>query len=629
MQNKPLILSLRYWPIFWTQFWGAMNDNILKNAIVILIAFKSYSILGLNESLMVALCGAIFIFPFFIFSALAGQYSDKISKSKLVIFTKILELLVVILGAFGFFYESIHLLFSSLFLTGLQSTIFGPAKYSILPELIEAKDLVKGNALVEMGTFLSILIGTIIGGVLAGKENGAFLISGTIIAVSILGLLCSLMLPKLKPVSPELKIDFNLFRSTSDILKICKKTKSVYISVLGISWFWYFGATLLSIFPVYVKDTLHANENVVTLFLAIFSIGVAIGSVICEKCSHERVELGLVPFGSIGLSLFVFILFLIGTPYEATGELLGVSEFLAQPNTYQILFALSGLSIMSGFFIVPLYTFIQVRSDRETRSRVIAANNILNALFMVVAALVLMGLFAFGFTTIDIFLVLFVLNTLVSIYIYTVIPEFLMRFVCVIMGTIVYRLKVIGQENIPAEGPAVLICNHVSFIDWMIISACVKRPIRFVMHYSFMKNPVLAFFFKGAKVIPIAGQKEDPVLMEKAFDIVANELSEGHLICIFPEGQITRDGKLSNFRPGIERIIKRSPVPVVPMILNGLWGSFFSRKYGSAVSKYSVIPKRIWSRVELLIQSPWSPETVSATELEGHFKSIMGEDQAQ
>lgn len=625
MQKKPLMLSSKYWPIFWTQFWGAMNDNVFKNAMVILIAYKSYSILGLGVDQMVALCGGIFILPFFIFSALSGEYSDKLSKSSLVVFTKYIEIVVVILGSIGFMYGSIWLLFISLFLLGLQSTIFGPAKYSILPELIEDTDLVKANALVEMGTFLAILIGTILGGILIGRENGSTLVSGTILVVSVLGLLCSLKVPKVQAVDPNLKINFNLYTSTIDVLKIGKKTKSIFISILGISWFWFFGATLLSIFPIYVKDILHADESVVTLFLAIFSIGVAIGSVVCEKLSHERVELGLVPFGSIGLSLFVLHLYFVGQPYTVQGELLNLSQFLSQPGVFKILFDLTGLSIMSGFFIVPLYTFIQVRSERETRSRVIAANNILNAFFMVGAAILLMVLFSLGLTSVHIFLVLFVLNTLVSIYIYTVIPEFLMRFVCVIITKMIYRVKVEGHENIPHDGPAVIICNHVTFIDWLVISASIRRPLRFVMHYEFFQMPIMNFFFKSAKVIPIAGAKEDPEMMARAFESIAATLADNEIVCIFPEGAITRNGELSPFRPGIEKVIARSPVPVIPMALKGMWGSFFSRKYGGAASKYSVIPKNAWSKIELKIQPAWKPEDTTALKLEETVKALLAD----
>jgi len=248
MSQKPLIFSAKFWPIFWTQFWGAMNDNIFKNALVILITFKAYSILGLGVDQMVAMCGGIFILPFFIFSALAGQFSDKLSKTTLVVFTKWLEVVIMVIGTVGFMVGSVSLLFICLFLLGLQATIFGPAKYSILPELIETDDLVKGNALVEMGTFLAILIGTILGGVLIANPNGTTLVSVAVVCSAVIGLLCSWQLPKLAPVMPDLKIDYNLFTSTFDVVKISQKTSSVFISILGISWFWFFGATLLSIF---------------------------------------------------------------------------------------------------------------------------------------------------------------------------------------------------------------------------------------------------------------------------------------------------------------------------------------------------------------------------------------------
>lgn len=625
MNKNNLFTSIRFWPIFWTQFWGAMNDNVFKNAMVLLITFKAYTVMGLGVDQMVALCGGIFILPFFFASSISGQCADKFSKSKLVIITKILEVVIMILGTYGLLTENIIVLFVSLFLLGLQATIFGPAKYSILPELIEEKDLVKGNALVESGTFLAILVGTIVGGILVGMNNGTMLISLTALCISVIGLVVSLKIPSLSPVDKNLKLDYNLIRSTFDVIKISKKTHSVFISILGISWFWFFGATLLSIFPVWGKDILHGNENVVTLFLAIFSIGVAIGAIICEKCSHEKVELGLVPFGSIGLSVFVLHLYYMGKPYEATGALLGISEFLARPGVYWILFDLLGLSIMSGFFIVPLYTFIQVRSDRETRSRVIAANNILNALFMVAAAILLTLLFAFKLSSVDIFFVLFILNSLVSLYIYTVLPEFLWRFVCVILSKLIYRMNILGQHHIPKEGPAVLVCNHVSFIDWMIIGASINRPVRFVMHYSFMKIPIFSFFFRGAKVIPIAGFKEDVDLMEKAFDKISQTLREGELVCIFPEGIITHDGKIATFRAGIEKIIQRDPVPVIPMALKGLWGSFFSRKYGGAGTKLSVIPARIWSHVDLNIEAAWAPQEATAIKLEAKVKAMMGE----
>lgn len=615
MQNDILLTRKSFYPLFWTQFFGAMNDNIFKNAMVILIAFKSYTILNLTPDQMVALSGGIFILPFFLFSSISGQLADKYSKTTLVVMTKIMEVAVMVLGAFGLVQENLILLFVSLFLMGLQSTIFGPVKYSILPELIEEDLLVKGNALVEMGTFLSILIGTLLGGILIGYPGGTVYVSVVISIFSITGLIVSLKVPKLSAVTPEMKLDANLFKSTWEVISLSRKTHSVFISILGISWFWFFGATLLSIFPIYVKEVLGGDENVVTLLLAIFSIGVAIGSIICERFSHKRVELGLVPFGSIGLCVFAIFLYFLGAPDLKTESAVNISLFLQRSHSYWVLLNIAGISVMSGFFIVPLYTFIQVRSDRESRSRVIAANNILNALFMVLASVMLMIVFSLGATVVDVFLILFGLNLLVSIYIYTVIPEFLLRFCCVILSRILYRMKVSGSENIPDEGPAVIVCNHLSFVDWLVISGSVRRPVRFVMHYSFANIPFLSFLLKGAKVIPIAGAKENPEILSRAFEQIHATLMEGEVICIFPEGKITHTGDLNPFRQGVEKIIEKFPTQVVPMALHGLWGSLFSRMPGKK-SKFR-------STVTLDIGKPLNAQDVNAEALEKIVKTML------
>ena len=622
MKNKNLLLSKKFWPIFWTQFSGAMNDNVFKNALVILIAYQSSTILGFHSEQMVALCGGLFILPFFLFSALAGELTDKYPMHLLVRMTKLLELFIMVVGASGFIFHNIVLLLMSLFLLGLQATLFGPVKYSILPELLSDNELVKGNAYVEMGTFLAILIGTILGGVFISSPNGQWLTAIVVVIFAFIGFLVSLQVKSIEPIDSNRKINFNIFSSTNEIIAIAKKTQSVFMSILGISWFWFFGAALLSMFPVYVKTALNGDANVVTLLLAVFSIGVAIGSIICEKLSHERLELGLVPFGSIGLSLFVLDLYLAG-PLPSSQSVRTIAEVLTAPGMLRILVDLGLLSIMSGFFIVPLYTFIQTRSDRTDRARVIAANNILNALFMVLSAGMLVLLYSFGLKVTDIFLVLFILNSLVAIYIYTVIPEFLLRFVCVIMTRLIYRLKIVGHPHIPQEGPAILVCNHVSFVDWLIIASSVKRPVRFVMHYSFTKIPFTGFLLKGAKVIPIAGAKEDPKIMEEAFVKIKATLDEGELVCIFPEGQITKDGKLNSFRPGIERILESNKVKVIPMTINGMWGSFFSRKYGKAATHFMAIPRTIWSLVTVEIDPAIVPQEVTAKSLEDYTQKML------
>ena len=398
-----LLMQRRFGPLFWTQFCGAFNDNLYKNALVILITFKAYQIAELSPEQLVALCGGIFILPFFLFSALAGQISDQVSKSRLMVWIKVWEIGVMTLGSIGFVTENFPLLIGVLFLMGLQSTFFGPAKYSSLPELLPNRELVTGNAYVEMGTFLAILLGTILGGLLVSMpRGGGYLISAAVMGFAAMGWLSSLRIPSLPPIAQAQPLQLNIFKSTVDILRICRRTRSVFLSILGISWFWLVGAVVLSILPAYCKQTLNANEHVVTFFLALFSLGVGIGSILCEKLSFNHLELGLVPVGSFGISLFALDLFLVGQP-TLQAPLVTVGVLLGTPVGWRITVDLLLFSLFSGFFIVPLYTLIQERSEDAVRSQTIAANNILNALFMVVGALLLTLLLAAGATLPQIF----------------------------------------------------------------------------------------------------------------------------------------------------------------------------------------------------------------------------------
>ncbi|MFZ4714660.1 MAG: MFS transporter [Bacteriovoracaceae bacterium] len=613
-----LMADRRYWPLFWTQFLGAFNDNFFKNALVILITYKAYSIGVLNSEQMVALCGGIFILPFFLFSALAGQLADKYPKQKIVTAVKVAEIVIMVIAAIGFMTEHLVLLLVTLFLMGLHSTIFGPVKYSALPEILNEDELVAGNAYIESGTFLAILMGTLIGGMTITIPGSGTMITGIgIIITAILGTWTSFKMNELEPVNPNLKIEKDIFKPTVEIIRLTRKTKSVFLSILGISWFWFVGAIFLSVLPPFCKNVLHGSEHVVTMFLAIFSIGVGLGAVLCEKLSFGQLELGLVPIGSIGMSIFLADLFFSSRGFSLTATTPMI--FLTTGEGLRIIFDMLSFSIFSGFFTVPLYTFIQSRSDRETRSQVIAGNNILNSLFMVVASVMLMGLYAMKMSIPQIFLLLAFLNGLAAVYIYTVVPEFMYRFVLWCLTNICYRLKIVNRDRIPVSGPAVLVCNHVSWVDWMILASITPRPIKFVMHYSFMKIPVAGKFFKDGKVIPIAGMKEDPEIMENAFKEIKRYLDEGELVCIFPEGAITENGELGVFKHGIERIIKETPVAIIPLSLNGMWGSFFSRKSGKAMTKPF---KRIWSNISVVVGDVIRPQELNVEELRNKVKNL-------
>ena len=418
---------------------------------------------------------------------------------------------------------------------GLHSTIFGPVKYSILPQHLKVEELVGGNGLVEMGTFLAILLGTVLGGVLIAQERSATLVSIAVIAIACAGYLASRAVPSAPPAAPDLKINWNPFTETWANLQFTRGNRTVFLSVLGISWFWFYGATLLAQFPNYCKDVLGGDEHVATMMLTTFSIGVGAGSLLCERLSGHKVEIGLVPFGSIGLTLFALDLY-FASPSGMADHTIGAAQFLALPANWRIMFDLVMIGVFGGFYIVPLYALIQSRAERSHQSRIIAGNNILNALFMVCSAAMAVGLLKAGFTIPQIFLATALLNAAVAIYIYTLVPEFLMRFLVWLLIHSIYRLEKSGIEKIPEEGPAVLVCNHVSFVDALIIAAGCRRPIRFVMDHNIFRIPLLNFIFRTSKTIPIAPAKENPQLLEKAYDEIAAALQNGDLVGIFPEG---------------------------------------------------------------------------------------------
>lgn len=615
-----LMTSKRFAPFFFTQFLGAFNDNVFRQALILLIATGVVTGVSVNTLNNVGL--ALFILPFFLFSAIAGQLADKYEKSMLLRRIKFAEILIMCAGAIGFYFDAVYFLLAVLFCMGLQSTFFGPIKYSIIPQHLNDKELVSGNALVEMGTFLAILLGSIAGVVLKMEGTGEWVAPTAVIVIAMLGFFAARQIPAAAPAEPSLKMDWNLFRETGRILGHAREVHSVWISVLGISWFWFLGAAYTTQLKVYVDNYLHGTEGLYAFLLATFSIGIGLGSFLCEKMSGRRVELGLVPLGSIGLSVFGIDLFF---SYQGLSDAtnVGIQQFLSQPGGLRILIDLLGVGVFGGFYIVPLFAFVQHRSDPRHLSRIIAANNILNALLMVCSAIT--GIVLVGFLELTIpqfFLVLALANVLVATYIYTVVPEFLIRLLIWMLTHTIYRVKHDGLDNIPEEGPCVLVCNHVSYVDALIMAGAIRRPVRFVMFKPIYDMPVLNYVFRTGKAIPIDSKTRNPQIYDQAFERIAAELDAGEVVCIFPEGKLTTDGEIDEFRNGIEKIIARNPVPVVPMALRGLWGSFFSHKDGKALAK---LPKRFWSRVELVAAAPVTPEAVSAPSLHSTVQALRGD----
>lgn len=616
-----LLTERRFAPFFATQFLGAFNDNVFRNGLVILLTFQGTRVAGLDVSQMANVAGALFILPFFLLSATAGQLADKFEKSRMIRAIKLLEIVLMVLAGYAFVSASYGLLLVVLFLMGCQSTLFGPVKYAYLPQQLLRNELIGGNALVESGTYLAIILGLLVGGLAAAGDTSHFLLAALLLVISVSGYIASRQIPITKSVAPDLKIGWNLFIETWRMLGYARENKNVFLSILGISWFWFYGSAVTLQVPAYTLVVLNGTETVTTVLLTAFAVGVGIGSLLCERLSGHRIELGLVPFGSIGLTVVAIDLY-FAQPGIHPDAVSSVGEFLGRPGSWHVLVDLALLGAFGGFYSVPLYANVQQRANPQHMSRVIAANNILNALFMVGASVLAISVLSLGLTIPELFLVLAALNALVAIYIYTLLPEFLMRFLAWIAMSVLYRIRITGEQHIPNEGGAVLVCNHVSFVDALVLGGSVRRPVRFVMYYKIFQIPILNFIFKDAKAIPIASSKEDPELLEKSFEAIDQVLGDGELVCLFPEGGITRDGEIQRFRPGIERILERRPVPVVPMALSGLWGSWFSRQSGGGLRK---IPGRLFARVDFRIGEPVTACEATAPKLEILVRTLRGE----
>lgn len=625
-----LLKQRRFAPFFWTQFLGAMNDNVFKVAFSSLVTYHAALFGNADPASAAFLISAIFIAPFVLLSATSGQIADRMDKARLIRLVKTLEIAIMAIGCAGFALRQVELLYLCTFLMGVHSTLFGPVKYAYLPQHLQSSELVGGNGLVEMGTFVAILIGTIGGGELANFTRNGELVGPTLtgiacVAIAVAGWLTARGVPVSPASQPDLRIHWNPVSETWRNLKLASNQRAVFLSLLGISWLWFVGATFLTSFFAFARNVLGGDQNEVTLLLAVFSIGIGLGSVLCEKLSGRMVEIGLVPFGSIGMTVFAVDLYFAShaEALVAHDALTGVAGFLQDHRHWRVLADLFLLAMFGGFYSVPLYALIQSRCEPTYRARIIAANNILNALFMIASAVLAMVLTRAGFTIPQLFLVTGILNAVVAIYIYTLVPEFLIRFVMWLLIHTVYRVKVEGAEQIPDEGPCLLVCNHVSFVDAVVVGAFVGRPVRFVMDHRIFRVPLLSWFFRTVKAIPIAPAHEDEALLKRAYDTIAAALAEGEVVCIFPEGKITATGEVNPFKDGVRRIVERTPVPVVPMALRGLWGGFFSRQGGAAMTR--PFRRGILNRLELCIGAPVPPQAASPDGLQAAVLALRGE----
>ena len=625
-----LLKQRRFAPFFWTQFSGAANDNLFKFAFTVMVTYQ-LQISWLPPAMAGLVIGALFILPFLLFSATSGQLTDKYEKTRVMRFVKNLEIAIMLIAAVGFVSGNVNVqvpvLLGCTFLMGLHSTLFGPVKFAYLPQALSEQELTGGNGMVEMGTFVAILLGNIVGGlIIAVPGVGPHYVAVGCVLLALAGRAVAQFIPAAPATDPTLKINWNPVTETWRNLKLASANTVVFRSMLGISWMWFFGAVFLSQFPSFAKEVMHGNEQVASLLLVVFSIGIATGSLLCEVCSRRHVEIGLVPLGAIGMSVFAVDLYFAsrGLP---PAPVMGVATFMAQPAHWRVMADLALLSLFAGLYSVPMYALIQLRSQPTHRARIIAANNILNALFMIVSAVLAGALLGAQFTIPQIFLFVGLVNAVVALYIFLLVPEYLLRFIAFLLSRGVYRFKVTGDEHIPTSGAAVLTCNHVSFVDPVLLMAASPRPIYFVMDHRIFKMPVLGWFFRLLKAIPIAPRAEDPAAYEAAFEAAAQVLREGDLLAIFPEGGLTPNGELQAFKGGLMKILENAErdglqVPVVPMALTNLWGSFFSRvEKGSAMVR--PFRRGLWSRVGLNVGEPMAAAQVQPEAVKAQVQALL------
>lgn len=616
-----LLAQRRFAPFFWTQFLGAGNDNLFKFALTIMVTYQ-LNLGWLPPTIAGPAISAVFILPFLLFSATSGQLADKHDKTQLIRLVKWLEILIMLLAAWGFFTINVPMLLVCVFLMGLHSTVFGPVKFAYLPQHLGERELTGGNGMVEMGTFVSILLGNIGGGLLMSlPQVGPHWVAGVCLGLALVGRVAAQFIPPTPSVDPGLRIHWNPVTETWRNLRLAHDSLVVFRSLLGISWMWFFGAVFLSLFPAFAKEVLHGDPRVASLLLAVFSVGIGVGSLLCEMLSRRHVEIGLVPLGAIGMSVFAVDLYFASRGLGTPAAVFDVAGFLARPAHWRVVADLALLALFAGLYSVPMYALIQLRSQPTHRARIIAANNILNALFMIVSAGMVTLMLHWKMTIPQVILVLGVLNAVVAGYIFLLVPEYLLRFLAFVATRCIYRFRVIDEEHIPVAGAAILVCNHASFIDPVVMAAASPRPIRFIMDHRVFATPVLGLIFRLVKTIPIAPQREDPETYERAFLTARQVLAEGDLLCIFPEGAITRDGKMAEFKGGIMKILQSNPVPVVPMALQNLWGSFFSRIEGSAMRR--PFRRGLFSPVTLVVGEPVAPQDVTPAGLQVKVQALL------
>jgi acyl-[acyl-carrier-protein]-phospholipid O-acyltransferase / long-chain-fatty-acid--[acyl-carrier-protein] ligase len=575
IQQFALLKTRRFLPLFITQFLGAFNDNTFKSAMLVLFTYRLAGHVGINPQILVTLAAGIFILPFFLFSATAGEVADKFEKSRLISLIKFIEIILMVSAAAGFFCQNITVLMVVLFSLGMHATFFGPLKYALLPEHLQEDELIAGNGLIEAGTFLSILLGTIFGGLFILYPQGEIIISFMVIVVAVTGYATSLMIPRTANRDATLKLHFNIVKETVALIHYSRQRWDIYLCILGISWFWLFGSIFLNEFPVLAKNTLNADQNVATFFFALFSIGLAIGAMLCNKLLKGKVHATYVPLGALGMSIFTIDLYFAATHFVATGALLNISQFLSGFSGWRITFDLLLITISCGLFTVPLYTILQQRSPKEHCARVIASNNVMNALFMVAGALATMVMLKMGLTVAKVFLFVAIVNTLVAVYVCKLLPDVFIRSFFRTLLMFLYRVKIVGLKNYENAGSrVVIVANHTSFIDALMLAIFLPDKLTFAVNTVTAQKWWIKLFMRLVVSFPI--DPTNPMAIKSLIEYVEDDKR----VVIFPEGRLTMTGALMKIYEGPGLVADKSNAELLPIRIDGAQLTPFSRLRG-------------------------------------------------
>lgn len=588
-----LLTSKRFFPLFWTQFLGAFNDNLFKNALIILLTFTYASMLNTDVQVLVTMAAGAFVLPFFLFSATAGQLADKYDRAAMARVVKLVEIGLMLLAAVGFLTASPYFLLFILFTMGIHSTFFGPIKYAILPQHLEPRELLAGNSYVEAGTFLAILLGTILGGVLVTFDNGPVFVSIGALAVAALGYGFSRAIPPAPAPVPHLKINWNLFGETWAILKLCGQDRTVFLSLLAISWFWFVGATYLAQLPSFTRNVLGADAAVVTLFLTLFSLGIGIGSMLCNRLLRGLVSATYVPLAAIGMGVFGIDLYFATHHASHDGlALLTLGDFLANPASWRIMIDLLGIAVSGGVYVVPLYAMIQKHGEAAYMARLIAGLNVLNALFMVASSILTIVLLKMDFTIPQIFLATAILSLFVSAYIVRLLPDALFRSIVRSVLGALFRVEVKGIEHFEAAGKRVLIiANHTSFLDAALIAAFLPKRITFAVNTHIAKRWWIRPVLRMVDALPV--DPTNPLAIKSLIDVIRQD----RIGMIFPEGRITVTGALMKVYEGPGMIADKANAVLLPVRIDGAQYSPFSYLKGK-------VRIRPFPKVHLTIMPP-------------------------